>query len=425
MPAPQHPIPWHSRSEPPFVFEAVSSSAPAAGGLADRVMIDVIHEGANIPAEFLRTPGGRRIPEGRFYGSYILERDWGATIVARRIAERLGLDGFYRVTTARCLLDFGRFPGITQPGAGHLRRFAINHPFSSWLGFDQCKKLLEEHYDVISDGMDRAIEGKVLKLAVHTYDRYNANGTERPHVSLISRALGLQENHELPYGVFDPLYPDIISEFTVDRVLRDRISLTLEKSGVPVAHNYPYLLPEGSPEVRHQVWSFFHWLQARFEAAHPESVGAPGYERVWRTLKDTNLRSAEAGALRSYLRLFRRPATDDITAFSEAERAYRTIERFVHEGGDAIVRAYRYDPGRAMSLGVEVRKDLVWRFDEAGHPEEPDAERALFVADRIADAVLLYFGEDRPTVERLRAEGGPFERGDTWGVKPGSPTFGA
>ena len=54
-----------------------------------------------------------------------------------------------------------------------------------------------------------------------------------------------------------------------------------------------------------------------------------------------------------------------------------------------------------MSLGVEVRKDLVWRFDEAGHPEEPDAERALFVADRIADAVLREIN-DRIATGRAR-----------------------
>ena len=55
-----------------------------------------------------------------------------------------------------------------------------------------------------------------------------------------------------------------MAEFTVDQILRDRISLTLEK-GIPVAHNYPYLLPEGSIEVRHQVWRFFKWLQTHFE----------------------------------------------------------------------------------------------------------------------------------------------------------------
>ena len=93
--------------------------------------------------------------------------------------------------------------------------------------------------------MDQAVRDKVVKIAVHTYDRYNANGTERPEVSLVTRALGYQLDNELPYGVFDPLYPDILAEVTVDRILRDRVSLNLKKAGIPVAHNYPYLPPEG------------------------------------------------------------------------------------------------------------------------------------------------------------------------------------
>lgn len=413
---------YSTESAAPFVFEPVGGPDYLPGPLAGRVMVDVIHDGAHIPGEYLAGPNGRRIAESRYYGPYVIERDWGATLVARRLAERLGLRGFYKVNTARCLLDFGRFPGITRPDASHLRRFAINHPFSSLLDFHGCKRLLEEHYDVISAGMDRAIEGKVLKLAVHTYDTTNANGSERPQVSLISRALGMQENNELPFGVFDPLYPDILSEFTVDRILRDRISLTLEKAGVPVAHNYPYLLPEGSPEVRHQVWSFFNWLQQHFEAHHEDAVGDPCFELVWRTLKDTNLRSAEAGALRSYLHLFRRPTVALEASFAGAERAYRRLERFVHEDHEAIVRAYRFDTARAMSLGVEVRKDLVWSFDEMGHPEAPDPERGLYVADRIAEAVQVYFSEDRPVAERVRNRFHAFERSEPWYVAGTPPS---
>ncbi len=422
MSDPDGSIAYSTEAQPPFIFVPVGAAGAEPGPLNDRVMVDVIHDGAVLPEQFMRDSRGRYLTENSFYTPYVVERDWGAGLVAARLAERLGLAGYHKVTTARCLLDFGRFPGTTRPGASHLRRFAINHPFSSLLDFDQKRALLEEHYDAISAGMDQAIRGKLLKLAVHSYDRYNANGTERPQVSLISRALGMQENHELPYGVFDPLYPDVLSEFTVDRILRDRISITLEKSGVPVAHNYPYLLPEGSPEVRHQVWSFFDWLQRRFEAANPESAGNPSFELVWRTLKDTNLRSAEAGALRSYLHMFRQPSSSLQQEFRDAERAYRQLERFVHQDSDAMVRDYRYDPERAMSLGVEVRKDLIWRFDEAGHPDVPDPGRALYVADRIADAVLTYFNDDRPTAERVRESFHEFPREGPWyasGVRSG------
>lgn len=397
----------------PIVFERVPEPAEAGIDLNDRVMIDVIHDGANIPPDYLVDGQGRKIAESNFYESFVVERDWGASLVAQRVAMRLGLEGYHRVTTARCLLDFGRFPGITREGASHLRRFAINHPFSQWLGFGQCTRLLSEHYDGISAGMDRAIEGKQLKLAIHTYDRFNANGTERPHVSLITRALGVQENHELPYGVFDPLFPAVLSEFTVDRILRDRISLTLETNGVPVAHNYPYLLPEGSPEVRHQVWSFFHWLQKRFEASFPNTVGDPAYRLVWRMVGDTNLRSAEASSLRSYLHLYRRPRGEDAARFSAAERAYRHIQRFLEDDHSALVRDYRYEPTRAMSMGLEVRKDLIWQFDEFGFPARPAPERAFFIADRIADAILVYFAEDRPRAEERHQGGLSFLR-EAW-----------
>ena len=100
-----------------------------------------------------------------------------------------------------------------------------------------------------------------MKIAIHTYDRYIESGTERPATSIMTRSIGYQTESEMPFGLFDPLYPDVLSEFTADRVLRDRISLTLEKKQIPVAHNYPYCLPEGSLEVRYQVWAFFHALQ--------------------------------------------------------------------------------------------------------------------------------------------------------------------
>ena len=66
----------------------------------------------------------------------------------------------------------------------------------------------------------------------------------------------------MPFGVFDPLYPDILAEFTVDRVLRDRISLTLEKIASLSLIIIHIFFPEGSTEVRHLVWRFFSWLAA-------------------------------------------------------------------------------------------------------------------------------------------------------------------
>jgi hypothetical protein len=405
----------------PVPMVAVPVGAVGAAGVPEalrgQLTVDVIHDGDVLPRAFLVDGADKPIPKRVFYGAYIEERDWGASLVAERIAARLGLGHYHRVTTARCLLDFGRFPGVTGPSATHLRRFAINHPFSQILSWPQRRHLLEAHYDAISAEMDHAVRGRLLKIAVHTYDRMNPSGTERPQVSLVSRALGYQLESQMPVGVFDPLFPDILAEFTADRLLMDRISLTLQKEGVPVAHNYPYLLPEGSVEVRHQVWCFFDWLQSRFEEHAPDTAGDPAFALVWDLLKDTNLRSAAADSLRSFLHMFRHAPAGSERLFMAAERAYRRIERFLHADDGEVLARYRADPLRPMAFGIEIRKDLVWEFDENGHPLTPAPERALAVADLIADAILVYLYEDRPA--RLRHPGAL--RAAPWRPEAGGP----
>ncbi len=390
---------FNSEPRPPLervpITEHTLSPVAYPAHYREKIMVDAIHDGEMIPEDFLVDADGAPFDRDTIQSYFVHERDWGATRMAERLARRLGLLCYYRVNTARCLMDFGRFPGTTRKNATHLRRFAINYPFSELLNFRQKKLVLERQYDRISDSLDEALTGRLIKIAVHTYDRYNPSGTQRPQVSLVTRTLGYQQDSEMPFGVFDPIYPDILAEFTVDRVLRDRISLTLEKAGVPVAHNYPYLLPEGSPEVRHQVWAFFHWLQARFEARFPEHRGEPGYVRVWQMLKDTNLRSAEAGTMRSYLHMFRRAPDDRIKEFSAAEDAYRRIVRFVREGEGRIVETYRLSGEQPMSLGIEIRKDLIWEFDKDGHPTRENPGRGLYIADQIARAVATYLREDR------------------------------
>ncbi len=406
---------WTHTPKPPVEFVPVDPDPlPFVHSLKDAISIDVIHDGDVLPKEYLVDGDGVAFTEETLWPTYIRERDWGASFVAHRLAARLGLPNFMRVTTARCLLDFGRFPGVTRPGAPHLRRSAINTPFAERLRFSQARRLLEEHYDAISNGMDAVIRGRLLKIAIHTYDQYNPSGTERPQVSVVSRALGYQMDGELPYGVFDPLYPDILAEFTVDRILPSRLSLTLERQGVPVAHNYPYLLPEGSPEVRHQVWSFFDWLETRFQTSNPETTANPAYEMVWRMLKDTNMRQGEAGMLRAYIHRFRRPPQYYTQAFSDAEDAYRQIQRFIEADERAVVQEYRFSPERPMSFGIEVRKDLIHEFDESGVPLRLVPERAARIADGIADAVIAYIREDRvmhepadPALERTGRWYGP------------------
>ena len=95
------------------------------------ITIDVIHDGVYLPPDLMIDKHGTPISKEIIQESFIIERDWGANLVAERIAKRLGLGSYCSVNTARCLLDFGRFPGSTRPGATHLGRFAINQPLIS------------------------------------------------------------------------------------------------------------------------------------------------------------------------------------------------------------------------------------------------------------------------------------------------------
>lgn len=383
----------------------------------DAIMVDAIHDGAVIPEAFLTDAEGRPIPPELFRGHYELDRDWGAGLVAGRLAGALGLPSWYKVNVARVLMDFGRFPGTTHEDAEYLRRFAINYPFSQVLSYEQRRELLEGCYDRTSAELERHIRGRILKIAVHTYDKLNASGTLRPMVSLVTRSLAYQTSSRLPQGVFDPLYPDLLAEFTADRILTDRISLDLEKGGIPVAHNYPYCLPEGSVEVRSQVWFFFSFLRERFEAQHPETRGARPFEMVWNLLLDTNLRSSEADMLRSYLHLYRHAPPGAEELFRKARLAYHQVAAFLDRDNGQVVNDYRFWGGRPSSMGIEVRKDVVWEFDADGRPVRPRVENAHRVAEAIAAAVLVYLNYDHP--ERVARDGAHEEPTQRARMSPG------
>lgn len=376
----------------------------------DTILLDVIHDGDWIPEEFTRNEEGELIPEESFLDAYYYERDWGASLVAGEIASFLGLPGHYSVNVARVLMDFGRFPGPTPKDADHLHRFALNYPFSKLLSYKQKKRVLEVYYDEISQIMENAISGKDIKIAIHTYDTYNKSGTIRPHLSLLTRSFGYQNENEMPYGVFDPLYPDVLAEFTCDRVLRDRISLTLEKIGVPVAHNYPYLLPDGSVEMRSQVWLFFLKLREEFEARYPETKVSYPYQMVWDMLLDTNLRSAKSEKLRSFFHYYRRIDEEFETHFNDAASAYIKIRKFLEHEIPHFVDRFRFSQTRTSALGIEIRKDLVWHFDEMGTPVGPRLDNIRIIGKHVAQAIYVYLTEDRAAVNRPTPALTPYER---------------
>jgi len=361
-----------------------------------RVMVDTIHDGDVVPPAFLVDHLGNEIDREDYFESFVRERDWGASMIARKLAERLGLDCYHRVTISRVLLDFGRFPGSTSRGADFMERYAINDPFSELLGPTQKRRLLGEYYDRISDEMELAIRGKRIKIAVHTYDRTSPSGAVRPEMSVITRSRGVERGHQGARDVFDELYPQVLGDFTADPVLRDRISLTLQKQHIFVEPNYPYSLPEGSVEVRSQVWFFFDELRRRFQDARPDTVDHLEYQLVWRTLLDTNLRLAECEAFRSYLRSFRRADGGTEQLFRRAADAHAEIGDFLRRDQGRIIREYRDSPERLNSILIEVRKDRVWELDENGVPRSPVESFAERVGDAVAEAVHTYLEHDRP-----------------------------
>lgn len=363
--------------------------------VANNLLVDVVHDGHWLPAEVLVGANGREIPQEDVWPHYVRERDWGARAVATRLAESLGLGHFVSINLARVLLDFARFPGSTPRDAAHLHRFAINYPFSQLLSYRQKKQVLENYYDEISKTFEQQLQTRQFKVSMHTYDTYNASGTKRPAMSVMTRTITYQAQSELPAGLFDPMYPDVHAEFTADRVLQDRISLTLGKANIPVAHDYPYMLPEGSLEVRHMVWSFFRTLREAFEHVYPETVGRPAYVMVWGMLLDTNLRSSGSDSLRSFLHMYRRAPRGREVQFENAAKAYDHVRDFCYADPEAVDR-YRFSAGRASSLAIEVRKDIVCELGEDGVPVALRWDNIEFVADTLAEAIHTYFTRDRP-----------------------------
>ena len=376
----------------------------------DRIMIDTIHAGDWIPDEFRRnfierTPANSR-PENILHQGYIKEKDWGANYIALALTQALNLPGFYRVNIARILLDFGRFPGVTPPGADHLHRFAISYPFSHYLDYDRKRKLIENYYDKISEDMGDVLKNKIIKLAIHTYDKFNApynqseQGTLRPLVSLLYSPIGYHELKRMPYGIFDKLYPDELGELTADRRLTARISLNLEREGIAVAHNHPYHLPEGSVEVRSQVWLFFRYLRNEFEKEYPSTAHNKSYKMVWEMLLDTNLRSSESETLRSYLHMFRLAPTKKERELECARKAYEEVQAFLEHERDRILTDYRYSPARASSLAIEVRKDYIWKFEDMNAnvpimgPGGLIRNNVINIVTLLAEAILIYLNHD-------------------------------
>jgi hypothetical protein len=374
----------------PIEFVPTDLHAPAP--YDHHIAIDTVHDGWKIPERFLaplEAADRESIAE-----TFRRERDWGAHWVAQRLAERLELRGSHRVTVARALLDFNRFPGVTPSRSNHMRRLAVNPPFGA-LDYERKAELFSSYYDRISDHLDTVLAHRTVKISVHTYDQSNPSGTERPAVSLITRPESYQLHAAMPTHAFDPLFPAILGEFMSSRVLTYRLALSVEKRGVPVSLNFPYLMPDGAVEVRSQVWFFFAYLKRKFEAERayrdPEEVAA--FQLMWTMLLDTNLRSSSAVTFREYLHAFRRAPRGLEGYFERARSAYHELAAFLRDREEDLVEHYRYSKWRPSSLAIEVRKDFLWELRD-GRPTHLKQDEAERVVDGLAEGVRRYLEDD-------------------------------
>jgi hypothetical protein len=397
------PFDFDRACEGPFEFLEVKGTGEhlLPDAVRDRVLVLTVHDGTVVPPQFRSKVRARELAQ-----AYVRERDWGANLVAHNLACELGLPGYGRVTIARVLLDFNRFPGTTPPNdPDPLERLAIQAPFSETLTHPEKMRVLDI-YDRISALIEPHLQDKLIVFAVHTYDEHNPSLTSRPHLSLVTQSAHYQREATMPYGVFDPMYPDVLGESTCSRILRDRISLNLERSGFRVSNNHPYALPDGSIEVRAQVWYFFAALRRLYTDRFPRTADDPAHQVVWEMVLNTNLRQARAEALRGYLHRYQRAASRDADLFAQAQASYAKIAEFLRTS--SALRDYRRWSERPSSIALEVRKDLLCEIEADGSRPKPPTPsmhaRARQIARTVAGAVETYFVTDREEIRHFEGD---------------------
>ena len=362
---------------------------------ADDILVFTIHDGAQVPRHLWGERSEETLARPDVRAAYIRERDWGANLVAEQMARQLGLSGYLRVNLSRHIMDFGRFPGTSAVGEAYLMRHSLFPPVEFLLTEDAIHDLLARYYDGISQAITQHFAEKRITIAVHTYDPYNSTGTERPKIGLVTRSLSYQMESTIQPYVFDPLFPAILCEAVSDRALTYQVLLDLEKAGHHTALNYPYLMPEGSVEIRAQVWFFFRHLRHHFTRTFPDTRDRAEYQRVWQMLLDVTRRSPDCERLRAYLHRYRAAPAGLEEIFHRARGAYARIQEFLGTHR-TLVEEYRYAPERPSCLGIEVRKDqLCWVDAESGTVEKrPDADEfAGEVASIFAGSVLAYVAD--------------------------------
>ena len=291
------PLEWVSVAPSNSLSSSVADTDPELQ--RSTPLIFTIHDGDGFPRHLFGERTDEVLARSDVTIAHGRERDWGANLTARHLARELCTGGYLRVNLARVVMDFGRFPGVSARSEQYLLRHSIFAPLQDLLDGDARHEILARYYDTISHGLVQHFAERRITLGVHTYDRRNKSGTVRPELSLISRSLSYQQTSSLPHYIFDPLFPAILGESTCDRRLVYRMALALELEGRRTALDYPYTMPEGSVEMRAQVWFFFRHLRDLFTTHRPETRDQPAFQRVWQMLLDVVRRSGDCERLRA------------------------------------------------------------------------------------------------------------------------------
>ncbi len=364
-----------------------------ADSTGDQALVFTIHDGSQVPLHLYgeRSEEALARPEAR--AAYLHERDWGANLVARHLAREVGSSSFTRINLARVVMDFGRFPGTSSVGEEYLRRHALFPPLEHDFSEETRHEILRRYYDDAARTFVQLFAGSRVSLSVHTYDPLNKTGTQRPQVSMVTGSLEYQQKSTMPPYIFDPLFPSELCESTCERLLTYQALVDLEHGSWHTALNYPYIMPEGSVEIRAQVWLFFRHLRREFTRAFPETGDQPAYLRVWQMLFDVIRRSTDAERLRGYLHRYREVPRGSEQLYADARRAYGEVRRYLEVNRRLLLDGYRFSGDRLSCLGIEVRKDLLCEIDREHHRIRPraDAEdNARHIAACIAPAVRAY-----------------------------------
>ncbi len=321
-------------------MEGARDVAPCPG--AERFFVGSIHDGNGIPGEFL-SPRAERAEE--LSRTYAAARDWGATLLAGKIAARLHVPQVFRVDLARLVLDVDRLPSAQRWGEG-------------WLEPSQVRHLMSEHYDEVVGAVGAACANATLELSVHTSDVHALDGRVRPPVTLRSRVDATPGSTG-----YDPLLPEALFASTADPRLRGRLVLGLAEAGFDVTENLPRPLAAHSLDIRVLASRWFTGLERAFDLAHPSSIrNERAWRMVWEMLEDVHQRIC--CPLRGHVHLLQRAPEGREVQFEAARILYADLARFAASVQEDLLHEATRGADHLDALAVVVRKDLIWNSVE-------------------------------------------------------------